>query len=566
MLHFRSFLLALIFLILNRACSRRGGHGGGGGHGESVDVQALISKYNGKVIKGNRNALYLIQNGTRRQFPDFWTFTNMSFTIEQIIKVPEVHLEQIPLGSIIPKIQAPPAFRPDDYFFHEYCDNPDRMVNDVGVLPTMGNFFHYASVIKRVKSSRKLEIVALGGSITAGGYFEEFARRLRFDSHLNVTVYNHGHGATEITYSIYCVDIERYTTADMVLIDFSVNDYGHPKLMDALIRKCLSMPSSPLVVLVNLWAHQHCPTTRYLLHGFYYQLPIINMCPAINLCYGKKHLPQWRYEEYSKTDGVHPWGPKGVPFIGGILYAWWKRYQEEGLVTDEILDWSSSSQKSLTSSASSSSLAGLNTFGAMHAGSSKYVLPPPLYLSNPIGACTRCDALVDDADSILTPVDPPNGFRIVTRMKVGYGGFNPNDKNSSTKSFKRSWQADKAGATISFRFYGTSVRVAMWQRRDGMGILHATVDGDEKNIAKASGFFKGFTWAMHQNNTGRSEIVTLFEGLEDKEHIIKFTVSNDPANTWCEACKGHTSQIFALLSASNDPTCKSHVFTKIKKT
>ena len=34
-------------------------------------------------------------------------------------------------------------------------------------------------------------------------------------------------------------------------------------------------------------------------------------------------------------------------------------------------------------------------------------------------------------------------------------------------SFKKSWQADKAGSTISFRFYGTTVKVAMWQRRDG---------------------------------------------------------------------------------------------------
>jgi hypothetical protein len=32
------------------------------------------------------------------------------------------------------------------------------------------------------------------------------------------------------------VDIEKYSP-DLVLIDFAVNDYGPPKLMDALIRK-----------------------------------------------------------------------------------------------------------------------------------------------------------------------------------------------------------------------------------------------------------------------------------------------------------------------------------------
>jgi hypothetical protein len=185
-------------------------------------------------------------------------------------------------------------------------------------------------------------------------------------------------------------------------------------------------------------------------------------------------------------------------------------------------------------------------------------LPPPLYASNPIGFCTRCDALVDDADARLLPYGEPKGFRIVTRVKIGYGGFNPSDRNSSTKSFKRSWQANTPGSTISFKFYGSSVKLAMWQRRDGMGVIHATVDNDTSRIAKASGFFKGYPWAMERNNTGRSEIVSLFDDLEDKEHIITFTVSDEPANVWV---KGHVAQIFALLSASNNKNCKNIKFS-----
>jgi hypothetical protein len=106
-------------------------------------------------------------------------------------------------------------------------------------------------------------------------------------------------------------------------------------------------------------------------------------------------------------------------------------------------------------------------------------LPPPLYNTNPIGLCTRCEALADDADAKLTPVNKPKGFRIVTRVKIGYGGFNPADKTSATKSFKRCWQADKPGAEISFRFYGSSVKIAIWQRRDSMGVIHAYVDNDQ---------------------------------------------------------------------------------------
>lgn len=492
----------------------------------ATEEQAGV-KYDKKIVKGNKNALYLVSNGVKSQFPDFWTFTSMGYAAKDVIKIPDDELDAIPLGDTI---KAIPVFRPDDYFYHEYCDDAFRIVHDVGVVPSLGNIYRHSNVMKRIKKTNHMDIVALGGSITAGGYFEEFVRLLRTNDNYDIVVHNHGHGATEITYSIFCVDIDRYKP-DVVLIDFSVNDYGHPKLMEALIRKVLSMESQPIVVLVNLWVHNNCPTSRYLAHAYYYQLPLINICPAVNLCYGKKRMPSWKYEEYSKTDGVHPWGSKGVMFIGNILYGWWKRY--DNIMANEnlsILDIDSSSYTS--------------------------TLPPPLYKANAIGKCTRCDALVADADAVLTPVDPPKGFEIVTRVKVGYGGFNPADKNSSTKSFKKSWQAEKAGSTISFQFYGSSVRVAMWQRRDGMGVLHAIVDGNTNNIAKASGFFKGFTWAMDRNNTGRSEIIPLFEGLEDKLHTIKFIVSDEPANPWV---KGHTCQIFALLSASDNPQCKTQL-------
>ena len=462
----------------------------------------------------------------------------------RVKKIPDEHLHAIPLGEIVQKIEPPPVFRPDDYFFHEYCEidegKPDKIVNDVGLIPNLGDFTRHISTVQRIEKTKRMQILALGGSITAGGYFEEFARRLRQLSHLDVTVYNHGHGATEITYTIFCVDIDKYEP-DLVMIDFAVNDDGHPKLMEALIRKALSMKSKPIVLLANMWYDKTCPPPRYLLHSFYYKIPIINMCPAISLCFGKHHLPRWRAEEYSKTDGVHPWGPKGVPFIGAIFYSWWTR-------TIDVI-------KDLKGGSSLMSL----EYNQMHMSQE---LPPQIYHNNPIGICTRCDALADDSDAKLTPLEEPIGFKVVTRMKIGYGGFNSNcdgvinncDKNASTKSFKRSWQAEQPGSKISFKFYGTSVKVAMWQRRDGMGVLHATVDGDNKRVAKASGFFKGYTWAMERNNTGRSEIVPLFEGLEDKEHYITFVVSDEPANPWV---KGHISQIFALLSASDNDKCKS---------
>lgn len=415
-------------------------------------------------------------------------------------------------------------------------------MNDLGVVPNLGDLFRFLAVYQRVQARKGINLLTLGGSITAGGYFMEFVRALNADG-LNATYHNHGHGATDITYTIYCIDIERYSP-DLVLIDFSVNDNGHPKQMDGLIRKALALPSQPIVLLVNLWVTKHCPQPRYMLHAHYYQLPLLNLCPAVDLCFGKAHLPKAVSDLYSKTDGVHPWGPKGVKFLGDMLFAWWKRL--ERITTQDVqMD---TAGKTIVHKHSFDHILQQR---AVH-NDKAAVLPPPLYVNNPIGLCTRCDALADDADGKLLPVHM-QGFKVATRVKVGFGGFKQ-DKSQATKSMRKSWLADTPGSEISFRFYGSTVGVAIWQRRDGMGVLHAHIDDNKAQIAKASGFFRGYTWAMEKNNTGRSEIVTLFEGLTDTAHTITLRVSDEPANPFVV---GHLVQIFALLSASDDMKCKS---------
>jgi hypothetical protein len=331
------------------------------------------------------------------------------------------------------------------------------------------------------------------------------------------------------------------------------------------------LPSKPVVAIVDLWVRAYCGAPRYLLHSFYYQVPLIDVCPGVVLCFGKSQHPKHIYEQYSLTDGIHPWGVRGVPFLGEILYAWWRKF--ETLLTHDVT--LSHEGKELSHSHSFDHLLaeGGGAGSAVSAEEAKKyggelqsrmhdalnALPPPLYPSNPIGLCTRCEALADDADGMLTPVRPPKGFRKVVRTKIGYGGFtaSKNDKFGATKSFRKSWQAENPGDEISFRFFGSTVKIAIWQRRDGMGVLHAYVDGDRSRVAKASGFFKGYTWAMEKNNTGRSEIMPLFEGLEDKAHELTLVVSDEPANVWV---KGHLVQVFALLSASDNLACRNVSF------
>lgn len=91
----------------------------------TVDPSAIS---NGMVIKGNRNALFLVRDGTKQLFPDFYTFTKMGYNMSMIRKIPEDALKSIPLGPGVQKIEAPPEFRPDDYMFHAVCNQPERMV------------------------------------------------------------------------------------------------------------------------------------------------------------------------------------------------------------------------------------------------------------------------------------------------------------------------------------------------------------------------------------------------------------------------------------------------------
>ena len=95
-----------------------------------LQVQTIDGFIEGvKLIKCSRNAVYLLDsNGTKHHFPDFYTFDYLGFNTSSVDRIDESELKQIPLGSQIASIPAPPAFRPDDYLYHELCGNPRRMV------------------------------------------------------------------------------------------------------------------------------------------------------------------------------------------------------------------------------------------------------------------------------------------------------------------------------------------------------------------------------------------------------------------------------------------------------
>ena len=95
-------------------------------HSKAQSHQKDSSAVEGKLLKGNRNAIYFIQKDKKRLIPDFYTFSHMGFNLTSIEKVSDDFLADLPLGDAIKPI---PVFRPEDYMYHKNCEDPDKMVS-----------------------------------------------------------------------------------------------------------------------------------------------------------------------------------------------------------------------------------------------------------------------------------------------------------------------------------------------------------------------------------------------------------------------------------------------------
>jgi hypothetical protein len=85
------------------------------------------------------------------------------------------------------------------------------------VIANLGNYFMYVKTLRKIKATKQLDILALGGSITAGGYYMVFKRHLEMQYQLNVTVHNHGHGATEIQCKVMSIIVIAYVASSVLL-------------------------------------------------------------------------------------------------------------------------------------------------------------------------------------------------------------------------------------------------------------------------------------------------------------------------------------------------------------
>jgi hypothetical protein len=354
------------------------------------------------------------------------------------------------------------------------------------------------------------QFLFVGSSITAMGYFTKFTEYLVMEEKRNITVVNRGKGASDITYTLYCIHFSD-CTPDVIFADLRFSDWNHDsQSKEALFRKLLSLRrrdgGSPLLVLLNMGReHDNCDfpvETRYSDFAGHYGFTIIDACLAIRHCFGRNKYAKW--SAYS-SDNIHPTTDLSRAFLAELMKEWWVTSPAMYKQASTLLDHSKK--------------------GAKH------VLPDLLYPVNAVSPRTLCQTLNDDNADVLKPISS-KGFVVKMRVKFGAMGFN---------NVKRCWQGNSTNDSITFPFFGSRLQVVIYQGPGPRGIMGVHIDGEAKARRNISSFFEGYEWAK---GNGRQLIIPICDNLIPKNHTVTFTITSDPANP---ANPGHECQILALL-------------------
>lgn len=93
--------------------------------GRELFSPAAAAAYEGRVVKGSKNAIYLVRSSKKCIFPDFNTFVKMGYSLDNVTRLPDSLLDGFERGDTLPSIAM---FRADDFSFHAQCDDAHRMV------------------------------------------------------------------------------------------------------------------------------------------------------------------------------------------------------------------------------------------------------------------------------------------------------------------------------------------------------------------------------------------------------------------------------------------------------
>lgn len=178
----------------------------------------------------------------------------------------------------------------------------------------LGNTSRLNEKIQQAQKGDPVTVAYLGGSITEGGgldtcyahrSYEYFAKT--FGTGSNVSYINAGLSGTSSAVGILRADAEVLNkNADVIFLEFSVNDHPediYKKSFESLVKKCLSQPNDPAVILlINRAKGGYSMQEQMAAIGKNYDVPVISMDNALTQAFADNTLTTADYY----TDEYHP--------------------------------------------------------------------------------------------------------------------------------------------------------------------------------------------------------------------------------------------------------------------
>lgn len=158
----------------------------------------------------------------------------------------------------------------------------------------MGNTSRLTEKIQKAQSGENVTVAYLGGSITEGGGLDTcYAKRSyqyfadTFGTGSNVSYINAGLSGTSSAVGLLRAENDILSKSpDVIFIEFSVNDHPeeiYKKSYDSLVRKCLSQPNEPaVIILINRAKGGYSMQTQMAAVGKHYNVPVISMDNALS--------------------------------------------------------------------------------------------------------------------------------------------------------------------------------------------------------------------------------------------------------------------------------------------
>lgn len=207
---------------------------------------------------------------------------------------------------------TPPEENPWDTYQETASAEMQKFYSDA--IYQIGNTARLREKIEKAQSGKNVTLAYIGGSITEGGRtdtcyvsrsYKYFADT--FGTGNNVSMINAGLSGTSSVVGLMRAQNDILdSNPDVIFIEFSVNDHPeeiYKKGYESLVKKCLSQPNSPAVILIiNRAKGGYSMQEQMVAIGKNYDLPIISMDNALTNAFNSGLLTKDDYY----TDEYHP--------------------------------------------------------------------------------------------------------------------------------------------------------------------------------------------------------------------------------------------------------------------